>query len=222
VSGIKVTRIATAGQELAGGYALDATYAGDDADITTGLPLDGLLDVNAPAPDDGDVLTWDDGAGEWIAAPGSGAGGPDVDLVTVAAAGATETIDVSTARTWDVTLSANCVLTLTGAAVAEAWWAVLMLRQDGTGGWSVTWPGSVVWPGGTEPVIDPDPAALTVVTLGSVDGGTTWLGFPTGSGGGTTTTGAGEILITDTPAGSPLIFADLLQNEAGTDLLYQG
>jgi hypothetical protein len=30
----------------------------------------------------------------------------------------------------------------------------------------------------------------------------------------------GELLITDTPAGSPLIFADLVQNDAGTDLLY--
>ena len=33
------------------------------------------------------------------------------------------------------------------------------------------------------------------------------------------TTG-GPILITDTPAGSPLVFADLLQDEDGTDLLY--
>ena len=33
-------------------------------------------------------------------------------------------------------------------------------------------------------------------------------------------TGGGELLITDTPAGSPLIFDDILQNEAGTDLLY--
>jgi hypothetical protein len=32
--------------------------------------------------------------------------------------------------------------------------------------------------------------------------------------------GGGHILITDTPAGSPLVFADLLQNDAGTDLLY--
>ncbi len=37
-----------------------------------------------------------------------------------------------------------------------------------------------------------------------------------GSGGGSCC----EILVTDTPAGSPLIFADLLQNEAGTDLIY--
>jgi hypothetical protein len=32
--------------------------------------------------------------------------------------------------------------------------------------------------------------------------------------------GGGPILITDTPAGSPLVFADLLQDEDGTDLLY--
>jgi hypothetical protein len=30
----------------------------------------------------------------------------------------------------------------------------------------------------------------------------------------------GEILISDTPAGTPLVFADLLQNEAQDDLLY--
>jgi hypothetical protein len=38
---------------------------------------------------------------------------------------------------------------------------------------------------------------------------------PTSSSGG-----GGEILISDTPAGSPLVFGDLLQNEDGTDLLY--
>jgi hypothetical protein len=32
--------------------------------------------------------------------------------------------------------------------------------------------------------------------------------------------GVGEILITDTPAGSPLVFADLIQNEAQDDLVY--
>lgn len=35
------------------------------------------------------------------------------------------------------------------------------------------------------------------------------------------TGGAGaQLLITDTPAGSPLVFADILQNDTGTDLLY--
>jgi hypothetical protein len=30
----------------------------------------------------------------------------------------------------------------------------------------------------------------------------------------------GELLISDTPAGTPLVFADLIQNEAETDLMY--
>jgi hypothetical protein len=33
-------------------------------------------------------------------------------------------------------------------------------------------------------------------------------------------TGVGPILISDTPAGSPLVFGDLIQNEAGDDLVY--
>lgn len=32
--------------------------------------------------------------------------------------------------------------------------------------------------------------------------------------------GTGPILVSDTPAGSPLVFSDLIQNEAGTDLVY--
>lgn len=42
----------------------------------------------------------------------------------------------------------------------------------------------------------------------------TWQTPSTSSG------GIGPILISDTPAGSPLVFADLLQNDDGTDLLY--
>ncbi len=34
--------------------------------------LDDLADVNTPSPSDGDVLTWDDGAGEWVSAPAGG------------------------------------------------------------------------------------------------------------------------------------------------------
>lgn len=39
--------------------------------------LDDIPDVNAPSPSDGDALVWDNGAGEWVAAPmpGGGVGG---------------------------------------------------------------------------------------------------------------------------------------------------
>lgn len=49
---------------------IDAT---EGAAVWIAVPreLDDLADVNAAAPDDGDVLTWDDGAGEWIASAGA-------------------------------------------------------------------------------------------------------------------------------------------------------
>jgi hypothetical protein len=44
--------------------------------------LDDISNVNAGAPDDGDVLTYDTGAGEWIAqAPSGGGGGSSLDIL---------------------------------------------------------------------------------------------------------------------------------------------
>lgn len=200
----------------------------------------------------------------WAALAGGSGSGPDTSLNTVAASGSTETIDVSVARTHDITLTADCTLTLTGAVTAEAWFLTLMLRQDGTGGWDVTWPGSVEWPDtGTAPTLTATAGALDVVTLFTVDGGTTWYGSFVGlageptadahiadtadahdasaisivdTGGYYTGTdveaalqeiGAGGIgggsasylVISDTPS-TPLVFADILQNEAQDDLIY--
>ena len=40
---------------------------GEEAGDCTTCSLDDLTDVNAPAPADGEVLTWDNAASEWIA-----------------------------------------------------------------------------------------------------------------------------------------------------------
>lgn len=54
--------------------ALDAANNEIDLDVDpSNIDLDDLGDVNAGAPADGDVLTWDAGAGEW--APEAGGGG---------------------------------------------------------------------------------------------------------------------------------------------------
>ncbi len=117
----------------------------------------------------------------------------DTSLVIVAATGASETVDCSVARTYDLTLTADCTLTLTGAVTGEAHYVTLLLRQDGTGGRLVTWPGSVEWTGdGSPPTLATDPDALDVVVLLSEDGGTTWLGFPAGGGGGAALTVSDE------------------------------
>ena len=61
-------------------FELQETFAEFQVPVTfndgvSGIALDGLDDVNAGAPSDGDVLTWDDGAGEWVAAAPTGGGG---------------------------------------------------------------------------------------------------------------------------------------------------
>jgi hypothetical protein len=179
-------------------------------------------------------------------------GGKEV-VNTVAAAGATETLDLGDGNVHDVTLSADCTLSFAGATAGVACSFTLVLRQDGTGGWTTTWPGSVVWAGGSAPTLDETASTVAVLTFFTLDGGTTWYGFPTGGGGGdpaSTVTdettwgitpavgsdteyarqdhthgtpaepgGVGAILISDSPS-TPLVFADLIQNEAQDDLVY--
>ncbi|GAF68636.1 unnamed protein product [marine sediment metagenome] len=49
--------------------------------------------------------------------------------------------------------------------------------QDGAAGaYTVTWPASVLWPGGTAPTITVSNDAVDKITLSTTDTGTTWLG----------------------------------------------
>ena len=114
-------------------------------------------------------------------------GGKEV-VSTVAAAGATETLDLADGNVHDVTLDADCTLTFAGATNGVACSFTLVLRQDGTGGWTTTWPGSVVWAGGSAPTLDETASSVSVLTFFSLDGGTVWYGFSTGGGGNPATT----------------------------------
>lgn len=194
--------------------------------------------------------------------------------------GATETIDLSLGNAHWGTLNAACTFTFSGATNLKDCGFTLELIEDGTGGWSPTWPGSVVWLGGTMPVHTTTLGTTTIYAFFSRDGGTTWVGGQLGAGatfatpaivlgtaaaaGAATTVirsdstiaafdatvpvtqaysdaaatgsaafaarrdhkhgmpasgGIGPLLISDTPS-TPLVFADILQNEAQTDLVY--
>lgn len=110
-------------------------------------------------------------------------GGKEV-VNTVAASGATETLDLGDGNWHDVTLTADCALTLAGATAGAGCSMLILLRQDGTGGRTVTWPASVVWPGDVAPTLASDPADVTIISLLTEDGGTTWFGAYPGAGGG--------------------------------------
>lgn len=107
-------------------------------------------------------------------------GGGREDLNTVSDSGSTETLDLETGNIHDVTLTANCTFTFTGAVAGVGCAFTLILRQDGTGSRTVTWPASVDWDSGAAPTLSTGAGEVDVIVLLTVDGGTTWLGFVSG------------------------------------------
>jgi len=95
--------------------------------------------------------------------------------------GATETFDPTDGNVHTGTLNANCVFTLNVPSGSGASTLEIQTTQDGTGGWVITWPGSVTWLGGT-PTISTAAATVIKYLLESLDGGTTWLGVMVGGG----------------------------------------
>ena len=91
------------------------------------------------------------------------------------ALGSTETFDAAIGHHLG-TLDANCTFTLVGSANDTASWLFIELEQDGTGGWAITLPGSVVNAAEIEAGQDTTAGGTTFLGLYSRDGGTTWYG----------------------------------------------
>jgi hypothetical protein len=114
-------------------------------------------------------------------------------------AGAAQTLDLSTANTFDVTLTAACTITLSNppASGVEGRWTIV-LRQDATGSRTVTWPAAVKWRAAngtqtaTAPTLATTAAAMDTIDLRTLDGGATYGASLEngGSGGGSFATPA--------------------------------
>jgi hypothetical protein len=114
-----------------------------------------------------------------------GSGGGDGVVVPFAHGntGATETFDFADGPYHTATLDDDCVFTFTGATAAQVDRMVLEITNDGTGGYAITWPGSVEWVrSGVAPTIDDSAGAINVFEFITTDGGTVWLGFFSGNG----------------------------------------
>lgn len=92
----------------------------------------------------------------------------------------TETLDLANGDVHGITLDANCTLTLSGATSGKACAMTVIVTQDGTGGWTLTWPASVKWPAGTAPTLTGTAGSVDAFTLLTIDGGTTWYGVTAG------------------------------------------
>lgn len=98
---------------------------------------------------------------------------------TTSAAGSSTTINLATNNNWDVTLTANCTISFSNIPVSNLTSFTIILRQGGSGSYTVTWPGSVTWVTGSAPTLNTTVGSVNILTFLTDNGGTTVYGFNT-------------------------------------------
>lgn len=94
------------------------------------------------------------------------------EATVTANTGTAYTIDLANGSLQILTLTGNCTFTFPTPTAGRSF--MLLLRQDATGGRTVTWPGMVRWPSAVNPVIT-SAASKTDKFVFTADG-TNWLG----------------------------------------------
>jgi hypothetical protein len=89
--------------------------------------------------------------------------------------GTSATIDLNNGNFVTATLSGSCTFTFTNPA-SEASSFTLLLTNDGTSDRTITWPASVVWPGGTIPNRTTAANKTDIYVFFTVNSGTKWYG----------------------------------------------
>jgi hypothetical protein len=96
--------------------------------------------------------------------------------VVTANTGTAYTISLASGTVQILTLTGNCTFTFPTATAGQSF--ILLLKQDGTGSRTVTWPAAVKWPGSTAPTIT-STASRCDKYIFTADG-TNWLGSNAG------------------------------------------
>ncbi len=86
------------------------------------------------------------------------------------------TIDLANGSVQILTLTGNCTFTFPTATAGKSF--ILLLKQDGTGSRTATWPATVKWPSGTAPTITSVASKLDKFIF-TADG-TNWYGSNAG------------------------------------------
>ena len=115
-------------------------------------------------------------AGDFLSIEGSGL----AEGYTVLT-GATPSVSLSAGGSFSLTLSANTTLSFADAPATGSAGFSLKVKQDGGGsGYTVTWPASVQWPGGTAPELTATADKSDVFVFTTDDGGTSFVGLVAG------------------------------------------
>lgn len=86
------------------------------------------------------------------------------------------TLDLTLGNSFKHTLTENTTITISNPSPTGKLCSMQVTFVQGAGSYTVTWPASVKWPGGTAPTISTGAAAIDKCTLTTDDAGTTWLG----------------------------------------------
>lgn len=88
------------------------------------------------------------------------------------------TLDIETGNTFDVTMDQDTTLVFNNpTASGNACSFTLYLRQDGTGGWTVTLPTTVRWEAGTPPTLSNSAGQYDIIAFATINGGADWHAF---------------------------------------------
>lgn len=99
---------------------------------------------------------------------------------TLASVSSTTSINFNTATIYNITLTQNTSLVFTNVPAGRAVTFVVQIKQDATGGRTLTFPAAVKWQGGLVPPVFSNPNAITLYNFFTLDGGATLLGFQAG------------------------------------------
>lgn len=109
--------------------------------------------------------------------------GPVRESVTTGTVSGTVSLDLSASTVFRHTLGGDTTFQFTNPGTDPAGNSfTLVVEQDGTGGHAITWPSSVEWPAGAAPSLSTGAGDKHMLAFVSPDGGTTWLGVPSGEG----------------------------------------
>jgi hypothetical protein len=114
------------------------------------------------------------GAAVW-----SSGGGGDTSLEVDTSVSGSYTADRNLAATFDLTLTGNTTITPdhSDPPAGRAIDLRLIIRQDGTGGRTLAWGGTIDWATGSAPTMPTAANAILTVGLLSVDDAVSWLGY---------------------------------------------
>lgn len=102
-------------------------------------------------------------------------------VTTPSSSGGTLTLDITLGNYFDVDLTEDVtVLNFNNPTASGSNCTIILLaKQDGTGGWVITWPASIVWERSTgeSPAQSLAANAQDIYQFTTIDGGTTWHGF---------------------------------------------